>query len=467
MAYSKNIHTGRFISVPAPTDLLVEDHAATFCPDPLELEIMADLLVESFEAYNIKISVAGIIPGPTIIRFEATLGRGVRISEVKAIQDNIMAALDLPSMDIEAPILGTNLIGIDIPNTHKNVIRLRSILDSERFVRASRTSVALGMNINCDPILFDIATGRHLLITGSDPIEIEALCNSIVASSLCKAYPYDIRMVMVDPVYNSSRHFNGIPHLLMPVVTNPIKATNAIRRVKDELTRRMELLSKYSIRSIDSLRLTRNALPHIVLFLNSIDSLSPYLIDNWMDDLSEILSKGPGFGIHLIASSRVNTDNRLFLELNDRITHKVIFRVNDEDESRAVIHSGGAEQLAGFGDMFFYDSSTNISIRSNCPTITPIEIQDLVSYFRKKTNLYTIGDQPIEANTLFEHAVEIVLRSGRATIPLVQRSLNLDYSDAVVLIYQMEQEHITEPLGSDDPGKVLVTREQWNTIKQG
>ena len=381
---------------------------------------------------------------------------------------------DLPSPYVTVPAPTDLLVNVPLTDmvsstedaVHIAQLPLRSLLDSERFIRSPRTSIALGMNTESDPLLFDIAQNRHLLITGNNPDEISAIFDSIVCSSLCKAYPYDIRMIMADPVRNSARHFNGIPHLLMPVISDPGQARSAIRWVASEINRRSEFLSKYSTRSIDSLRLTRNAMPHIVLFINNIDELTNSATVECLVHLDEILTNGPRFGIHLIAASKVNLRSALFRELNDKITHKIVFRLKNKEQSLKTICHNGAESLSEHGEMFFYDSTTNICVRSSCPTVTEDEITDLVSYFRNRGNLYTIAEEPIEAATLFEHATEIIFKAGKASIGLLQRSLGLDYSDAVVLIYQMEQEGIIEPVGEPDSGKVIISREEWEKMKR-
>lgn len=352
------------------------------------------------------------------------------------------------------------------PDEHIESVPLRNLLDSERFIRSPRTCVALGMNSDRDPLLFDIAQHRHLLITGSDPEEINDIFNAIICSTLCKAYPYDIRMIIADPGCDFARHFNGIPHLLMPVISNAVQTRSAIRWIASEIERRSEYLSKYSTGSIDSLRLTKNALPHIVLFINDINELTPSVTDECLVHLDGIIANGPRFGIHLIAASRTDLRSGLFRELNTRISHKIVFRLKNKDQSIRMICREGAQSLSGAGEMYFYDSTTNICVKSGSPAVTADEITDLVSYFRNRDSLYTVGEQPIEASTLFEHAVEIVLRSGKASISLLQRTLGLDYSDAVVLLYRMEQEKIIEPVGGNDSGKVIISRHQWEKIKR-
>lgn len=382
--------------------------------------------------------------------------------------------LPIPYITIPAP---TDLLGVSssrmidpydgsISQEHMDPVPLRDLLDSERFTRSPRTCVALGMNSGHDPLLFDIAQHRHLFITGSDNGEITDTFNAVICSILCKAYPYDIRMIIADPVCNFARHFNGIPHLLMPVISNPIQTRAAIRWVSSEIERRSEYLSKHSTKSIDSLRLTRNALPHIVLFINDIGDLTASVTDECLVHLDEIISNGPRFGIHLIAASRIDLRSGLFRELNDKISHKIIFRLKNKEQSIKTICREGAQSLSGNGEMYFYDSTTNICVKSICPTVTADEMTELVSYFRNRDNLYTIGEQPIEAATLFEHAVEIILKSGKASIAVLQRTLGLDYSDAVVLIYRMEQEKIIEPVGGSNSGKVIISRAQWEKMKR-
>lgn len=365
-----------------PTSILLKGENAYESVDRRELETLADLLTDSFDAYNIKILVEDIKPTPSIIRFEISVAKGTRICDITAKKKDLQLLMKKPCIGIEAPIPGTNRIAIDIPNDHSITPRLRNLLDNEDFQKASETTIPIGSNTNNKPLLFDIATHQHLLITGSDIHEVEGARDSIIVSMLCKALYQNVKMLIIDTtdrvpsVYDELRQ-----HLLMPVGSNHHYAVEVINKAINILDRRIDLMRKATVKSIKSLD---QAPPQIMIFINAIDDLLKFKQDDVYPKLCKLISQGAFAGMHLIITTKINLRSRAFLMLNDRIRNKVVFRVDSTEESLKVIYHDGAESLMSNGDMYFYERPTNLCIRSNSPQVTNIEIYDACKYFMKE-----------------------------------------------------------------------------------
>lgn len=366
--------------MPVPTTILLKGKTASESINHQELENLAELLVDSFEAYNIKIHVDNIKPTPSIIRFEISIERGTRISDITSLKRDIQMLMKLTSIGIEAPIPGTNHIAIDIPNKHTITPRLRNILDNEEFQRASETTIAIGSNTNSNPLLFDIAKNQHLLITGCDSREIEDARNSIIVSMLCKARYQNVKMLIIDPINGSTRLFNGLRHLIKPIASNLQSSVDTINYAINELDYRINLMEKYSVRSIKAYD---PSIPPIIIFINAIDELLQYNHADLYYKLYQLISKGAYAGMHLIISTKINLRSNAFLMINDRVRNKVVLRVKSTEQSHKVIYHDGAESLVGNGDMYFYERPINLCIRSNSPQVTPIEIHDATKWLIK------------------------------------------------------------------------------------
>lgn len=366
-----------------PTTILIRGDNVYEAENHEELKNLAELLVDSFAAYGIKIRVDNIKPTPSINRFEISIARGTRISEVVSLKRDIQMLMKLTSIGIEAPIPGTSHIAIDIPKSRIIIPRLRNLLDNEDFIRASETTIALGSNTNNVPLLFDLARHQHLLITGSYIRDIEEARNSIVVSMLCKARYQNVKMLMIDPVDRSAHLFDGIRHLLMPVASSYQDISNTINYAINELDHRIKIMGYNSVRSIDRVYSKDHSYPHIVIFINAIDELLHFDPNDTYFKLCKLINQGVPAGIHLIISTNTNLRSKAFLMLNDRIRNKVVFRIKSSEQSQRVIYHDGAESLMDNGDMYYYDRPTNLCIRSNSPLVTPIEINDATKWLKE------------------------------------------------------------------------------------
>lgn len=359
--------------MPVPTSILLKGKNAYEAVDQQELKDLAELLTDSFDAYNIKIRVDNIKPTPSIIRFEISIARGTRISEITSLKRDIQMLMKLDSIGMEAPIPGTSHIAIDIPNKNPISPRLRNVLDNEDFQRASETSIAIGSNTNNNPLLFDIAQKQHLLITGNDTQEIKDSRDSIVVSMLCKARHQNVKMLMITPADRSAHMYDGLPHLLLPIASTNQDSVNAINYAINELDQRIRFMVKHSVRSINNFS---SEFPPIIIFINAIDELLQHDHTDMYSKLCKLISQGAYAGMHLIITTRINLRSNAFLMLNDSVRNKVVFRVSNAEQSLKVLYHDGAESLMSNGDMYFYERPTNLCIRSNSPSVTPIEIYD-------------------------------------------------------------------------------------------
>jgi len=446
----------------------------------------ARLLEETLASFGVNARVTQISRGPVITRYELQPAPGVKVSRIVSLADDIALNLAAPSVRIEAPIPGKAAIGIEVPNRDILPVLLREVLESEEFIfHPSKLAVALGKDIAGKNVIADIANMPHMLIAGATGSGKSVCINTLIISILYKASPQDVKLIMVDPKVVELNHYNGIPHLLIPVVTNPKKAAGALNWVVQEMTSRYNLFADKGVKDIESyntsLESREERLPQIVVIIDELADLMMVSPSEVEDAICRLAQMARAAGIHLvIATQRPSVDVITGL-IKANIPSRIAFAVSSQVDSRTILDMGGAEKLLGRGDMLFYPIGINKPIRVQGSFISEREVKAVVDYI-KNQNSHPVYNAEVLEEIEYEHeiqsdsehdellpeAIEIVIDAGQASISMLQRRLRIGYARAARLIDEMEVRGIVSGFEGSKPRNVLISREEFEKLyKEG
>jgi len=480
---------------PAPTSLLSrEEKTGKSANTELELRAKAATLVEALKSFGIDSEVINITHGPAITRFELTLATGTKVNRVLSLQDDIQMAMAAFSVRIEAPIPGKSAIGIEIPNDKTSAVHLRELLEDSKFRNSSPLTVALGRDIPGRPIFCDLAKMPHLLIAGQTGSGKSVCINTILCSILCKSSPNDVRLIMVDPKVVELSVYNGIPHLIMPVVTDPKMVSNLLKWAVVEMERRYRLFSETNVRNLDGYNeyLKYNGEKTLPLILIIIDELADLMTVAGKDvetQISRLAAKARAAGIHLIIATQRPSVDVITGVIKANLPSRIAFSVASGVDSRTILDQIGAEKLLGKGDMLYFPGSAPKPIRGQGAFVSDAEVEKIVNHLRD--NFGPMYDNEIidsvkqgvssgESDSgsseggngggsgeddLFEQAVDVVLEYGSASSSILQRRLGVGYPRASRLIDLLERKGIIGPFEGSKPRKVLITEIDWLEMK--
>ncbi len=466
--------------------LLVAPKNANSADDMNELTETAQKLIKTLDEYSVKASISDISRGPTVTRYEIDPAPGVKINKIKNLSNDIALRLAAQSIRIEAPIPGKAAVGIEIPNKNKQMVRIREILGSREFAEAKGAlTVALGKDIEGNIILCDLSKMPHLLIAGSTGSGKSVCVNSMLISLLYKYSPEDVRMVLIDPKSVEFDMYNGIPHLLVPVVCEPKKAAGALQWAVSEMLKRYSMLKEHGVRNIDGYnRLAEQTkefekLCRIVIVIDEMADLmiaSPKEVE---DAIARLAAMARAAGMYMVLATQRPSVDVITGTIKNNIPSRIALAVSSQIDSRTILDEGGAENLIGYGDMLYHPMGSSKHIRVQGCFVEDAEV-DRVIRFVKQNGLAeyddTIADE-IERNSLenegessaefegkdeyFEKAVEVVTEAGQASTSMLQRRLGVGYARAGRIIDQLEEHGIIGPHEGSKPRAVLITRTQW------
>ncbi|SCW39590.1 FtsK/SpoIIIE family protein [Ruminococcaceae bacterium YRB3002] len=480
---------------PAPTNLLSKDEKSmTSANSNQELREKAATLEQALKSFGIDSQVVNITHGPAITRFELTLATGTKVNRVLSLQDDIQMAMAAYSVRIEAPIPGKSAIGIEIPNDKTQAVHLRDLLEDKGFKGTTPLTVALGKDIPGKPIFCDLAKMPHLLIAGQTGSGKSVCINTILCSILCKSSPDDVRLIMVDPKVVELSIYNGIPHLIMPVVTEAKKVSNLLKWAVVEMERRYRLFSESDVRNLDGYNeyLKYNGEKTLPLILIIIDELADLMTVAGKDvetQISRLAAKARAAGIHLIIATQRPSVDVITGVIKANLPSRIAFSVASGVDSRTILDQVGAEKLLGKGDMLYYPGTANKPIRGQGAFVSDKEVETIVNFL--KNNYGARYDESIiesvnngvgadndngggdsgsggggnAEDDLFEQAVEVVIEAGSASSSILQRRLGVGYPRASRLIDLLEKKGIIGPFEGSKPRKVLVTQIDWLEMK--
>lgn len=459
----------------------------------IELRGNAELLVDTLKSFGVQTRVVDISRGPTVTRYELQPSAGVKISKITGLADDIALNLASAGVRIEAPIPNKAAVGIEVPNKETEIVTMREIIDTKMFREAkSKLTVALGRDISGHEVCFDIAKMPHMLIAGATGSGKSVCINAILMSLLYKASPSEVKLLLVDPKVVELGVYNGIPHLLVPVVTDPRKAAGALGWAVTEMLNRYKLFADSSVRDIKgynemAAQQSLELLPEIVIIIDELADLMMAAPNEVEDAICRLAQMARAAGMHLIIATQRPSVDVITGVIKANIPSRIAFSVSSQVDSRTIIDSGGAEKLLGKGDMLFFPMGMPKPTRLQCCFVSDKEVEAVVDYIKRSGESAEYDDSILdeidrqaeasankkgkkseedveggdEVDPLLDKAIEVVIESGQASTSYLQRRLKVGYSRAARIIDQMEQKGVIGPFEGSKPRAVLMTRAQY------
>ena len=444
----------------------------------------AKKLEETIKEFGITTKVIRVSTGPVITQYELTVEAGVKISKIVNLSDNIALSLAASSVRIVAPIPGKGVIGIEIPNKDRKMVVLREVIESQNFNQSEDVlPLALGKSIMGESVVTDMSTTPHLLIAGATGAGKSVCVNGIILSLIFKRTPAEIRFLMIDPKMVELNIYNGIPHLLAPVITEPKKASLALRWVIAEMESRYYLLEKFKARSISSFNVIIKSkkeknisleegigtLPYIVVIIDEFADLMMIARKEIEDSVSRLAAMSRAVGIHLILATQRPSVDVITGVIKANFPSRIAFQVSSKIDSRTIMDNSGADQLLGKGDMLFSNSTTPVPERIQGAFISDAEVNNIVEDLKTRyevnylEDIFAIGENTDKSDPneikdeLFEEAVQIVLHNKKASASYLQRKLKIGYNRAARIVELMEEIGVVGPADGSKPREVLVS----------
>ncbi|MBE7026011.1 MAG: DNA translocase FtsK [Ruminococcaceae bacterium] len=463
-----------------PTSLLAPGKAKRGIDSREELRETAVRLVDTLKSFGVDVKLLQVSRGPTVTRYELQPSVGVKVSKITNLSDDIALNLAASAVRIEAPIPGKAAIGIEVPNKEVASVALRDVIESDEFKMAkSKLSIAFGMDIAGKAIIGDIGKMPHVLIAGATGSGKSVCINSIITSILYKADPNEVKLIMVDPKVVELGVYNGIPHLLVPVVTDPKKASGALGWAVSEMTRRYNLFAESGVRDLSGynevLELDGEPkLPQIVIIIDELSDLMMVAPKEIEDSICRLAQMARAAGMHLIIATQRPSVNVITGVIKANIPSRIAFAVSSHIDSRTILDSAGAEKLLGKGDMLFMPMGASKPTRIQGAFISDKEVERIVEFIKdtsqvrydedisEKINSSVGGGveaEDTDCDELLPKAIEIALAAGSISTSMVQRRLGVGYARAGRIIDQMEARGIISGADGSKPRNVLVSAE--------
>jgi len=442
----------------------------------------ARLLEETLESFGVKAKVIQVSRGPAVTRYEVQPAAGVKVSRIVSLADDIALSMAAPGVRIEAPVPGKAVVGIEVPNREVSTVHLRDLLESREFTQAtSPLTVALGKDIAGNPVVADLARMPHLLIAGATGSGKSVCLNTLIASILFRARPDQVKFLLIDPKMVELATYNGIPHLVAPVVTDPKKAAVALRWAVREMEHRYALFAEAGVRDIYRFNRWRGAnpgqgppLPLLVIVIDELADLMMVAPAEVEDAVCRLAQMARAAGIHLVVATQRPSVDVITGLIKANIPSRLSFAVSSQIDSRTILDMGGAEKLLGKGDMLFLPVGAAKPIRVQGAYLADREVENLVAFLRRQAEpVYDEGiwreetaeqEEAVADDELLPKAVKILIESGHASISLLQRRLRIGYARAARLIDIMERRGLVGGYEGSKPRPVLITMEQYHQL---
>lgn len=465
------------------TDLLKANENTNSVRDKKDILNKAKVLEGTLQNFGVEAKVIQISKGPTITRYELQPKPGVKVSKIVNLTDDIALSLAAQNIRIEAPIPGKSAVGIEIPNDSSTLVTLREVIESNSFTeKKSKLTFVLGKDISGLPIVDDLAKMPHMLIAGATGSGKSVCVNSLITSILYKSSPDEVKFLLIDPKVVELSCYNGIPHLLLPVVTDPRKAAAALNWVVQEMTNRYKLFAQNSVRDLDSynekfMDSKEDQLPKLVVIIDELADLMMVAPDQVEDAICRLAQMARAAGIHLIVATQRPSVDVITGVIKANIPSRIAFSVSSMADSRTILDMGGAEKLLGKGDMLFYPVGSSKPRRMQGAFVSDSEVNSVVEFIKNQVENISYEEEIIEKISNAKHseeeevddklsdAIELVVNAEQASISMLQRRFRIGYNRAARLIDEMEARGIvSESLGSK-PRRVLISKEEFEEIK--
>ncbi|MED1794465.1 DNA translocase FtsK 4TM domain-containing protein [Brevibacillus nitrificans] len=431
----------------------------------------ANKLVQTLKSFGVSATVSEVHRGPAVTRYEVQPAVGVKVSRIVSLTDDLALALAAKDIRIEAPIPGKSAIGIEVPNSEVAVVSLREVLESSEYQDApGKLTVALGRDISGEPIVADLTKMPHLLVAGATGSGKSVCINGLIMSILFKAKPEEVKLMMVDPKMVELNVYNGIPHLLAPVVTDPRRASVALKKVVAEMERRYNLFAKTGSRNIEmyNAQVEGAPLPYIVVIVDELADLMMVAPGEVEDAICRLAQMARASGIHLIIATQRPSVDVITGVIKANIPSRIAFGVSSMADSRTILDMGGAEKLLGRGDMLSLPMGASKPVRVQGAFVSDKEVEEVVRFVKEQQEVryneeMIPGDvqeeqQPVVDDELYDQAVQIVSEAQTASASLLQRRLRVGYTRAARLIDMMEAQGVVGPYEGSKPREVRLPR---------
>lgn len=452
--------------------------------DKINLRTEGEKLIETLNSFNIQCNILQINKGPTITRYELQPAPGIKVSRITSLANDLALSLASSDIRIEAPIPGKSAIGIEVPNKIKTSVVLRSLVESKEYKSIeSNIPFALGKDIAGKNIVASIEKMPHLLIAGATGSGKSVCINSLIMSILYKAKPDEVKLILVDPKVVELSVYNGLPHLLIPVVTDPRKAANALNWAVSEMTNRYKIFAQNSVRDIFSYNSKMDAnlgekMPQIVIVIDELADLMTVASSEVEEYITRIAQLARACGIHLVIATQRPSVDVITGVIKANIPSRIAFAVSSQIDSRTILDAAGAEKLLGKGDMLYHPMGMAKPIRIQGTFISDDEIKRVVDNIREqnfeirsqKSNdiieeIEKTPTQDEKVDEYLEQAIEMVVNDGQASASYIQRKFKVGYSRAARIIDQLEERGIVGGHEGSKPRKVLITKEELDEMR--
>ena len=495
---------GEAYQMPSPADLL-DTHAAraTHQTDSV-LKSQSEILVQTLASFGIEGNVTDVHPGPVITMYEFAPGPGIKVARIVNLSDDLAMALKALKVRVVAPLPGKSTVGIEVPNPQRETVGLKDMLTSEVFVRVrSKLALALGKDIYGRPVVTDLRTMPHLLVAGTTGSGKSVGLNCLLLNILFTAHPDEVKLLLVDPKVLELQVYDGIPHLIRPVITNPKEAARGLSWVVQEMERRYRVLAELGVRNIDAYNRKvvelqesgstgqskkklskgqsmdideapgletpieeRTTLPYIVVVIDEFADLMMVAPKDIEDRIARLAQMARASGIHLILATQRPSVDVVTGIIKANFPARIAYQVSSKTDSRTILDANGAESLLGKGDMLFLASGTGRIVRLHGPYVSDDEVRNVVEWVKSQATpiydaaaLAAVQESPAEdqeADETYERARELVMTTGQASASFIQRRLRVGYPRAARMIEQMEAEGLVGAPGRDGRREVLA-----------
>jgi S-DNA-T family DNA segregation ATPase FtsK/SpoIIIE len=491
----------RFADYELPSLSLLDDpQPFPYAEHDQQLRERAALLEKTFTDFSLSVKVVGINTGPVVTQYEITLETGLRLAKVTSLADDLALNLRVPSIRIVAPIPGKNTVGVEVPNQHRAVVRLKEVLLSagKKFAKA-KIPLFLGKDTEGRPLVYDLAEMPHLLIAGRTGTGKSVCMNAIILSMLMTRRPDEVKMVMIDPKMLELSEYGRIPHLMHPIVKDMKKAEAILAWAVDKMEERYDLLSRVRVRNLagynelppeeihrrlgdldeEERQRIPERMPYIVIFVDEMGDLIMQMKKEVEGHIIRLAQKSRAAGIHLVVATQKPTVDVITGLIKSNLPARICFQVSSRTDSRVVLDEMGADKLLGKGDMLFLLPGTSTLMRAQGTYASDQEITSVTEhlecepcYAQELIQLKTSRDgeggflESLKArDELYEAAIEVIVREGRGSVSLLQRSLGIGYGRAARLIDYMAEDGIVGPYNGSNAREVLFKPDDWEQLR--